>query len=103
MTHHGAALRRLTRDPDLAARLVTDWRTAELSATDQALCGYTEKLTLRPQEMNEGDVAALREAGLDDRGILDTCQIVAYFNFVTRLAEGLGVELEEYWTESERL
>jgi len=103
MTHHGAALRRLTREPDLATRLTTDWRTAELSATDRALCGYAEKLTLRPQEMNEGDVAALRKAGLDDRGILDTCQIVAYFNFVTRMAEGLGVELEEYSRESEKL
>ena len=48
-------------------------------------------------------MAALRNAGLDDRGILDTCQIVAYFNFVTRMAEGLGVELEEYWAESEKL
>jgi uncharacterized peroxidase-related enzyme len=103
MTHHGAALRRLTRDPDLAARLTTDWRTAELSAVDRSLCGYAEKLTLRPQEMNGGDVASLRKAGLDDRGILDTCQIVAYFNFVTRMAEGLGVELEDYWRESEKL
>ncbi len=103
MTHHGAALRRLTRDPDAAARLAADWRTAELSATDRALCDYAEKLTLRPQDMNEGDVAALCEAGFDDRSILDACQIVAYFNFVTRLAEGLGVELEEYWAESERL
>jgi uncharacterized peroxidase-related enzyme len=103
MTHHGAALRRLTRNPDLAARLAADWRNANLSATDLALCDYAEKLTLRPQEMKEGDVAALREAGLDDRGILDTCQIVAYFNFVTRLAEGLGVELEEHWAESEKL
>ena len=103
MTHHGAALRRLTRDPDLAARLTTNWRNANVSATDLALCDYAEKLTLRPQEMNEGDVASLRKAGLDDRGILDTCQIVAYFNFVTRMAEGLGVELEDYWRESEKL
>jgi len=103
MTHHGAALRRLTRDSDLATRFATDWRTAELAATDRAMCGYAEKLTLRLQEMNQGDVAALREAGLDDRGILDTCQIVAYFNFVARLAEGLGVELESYWRDSEKL
>ena len=36
----------------------------------------------------------LRDAGLDDRAILDLVQVIAYFNFVNRLADGLGVELE---------
>ena len=49
------------------------------------------------------EVPPLPSATRDDRSILDTCQIVAYFNFVTRLAEGLGVELESYWRESEKL
>ncbi len=42
------------------------------------------------------DLAPLREVGLDDRSILDLVQVVAYFNFVTRMAEGLGVELEPH-------
>jgi alkylhydroperoxidase family enzyme len=44
--------------------------------------------------MGPGDVAALRSAGLDDRGIHDVCAIVGYFAFVNRIADGLGVELE---------
>jgi alkylhydroperoxidase family enzyme len=40
------------------------------------------------------DVAALREAGLSDRGIHDAACVVGYFNFVNRIADGLGVELE---------
>ncbi len=44
--------------------------------------------------MTEADVLALRTAGFDDRAIHDGCAIVAYFAFVNRIADGLGVELE---------
>ena len=45
--------------------------------------------------MTEEDVELLRAAGLSDRGIHDLVSVVAYFNFVNRMASGLGVELEE--------
>lgn len=56
---------------------------------------HAKKLTLDPHAVGEEDVAALREAGLDDRAVLDLTLVVAYFNFVNRLASGLGVPLEE--------
>jgi hypothetical protein len=49
--------------------------------------------------MMEADVAALRAAGLDDRAIVDANQVVSYFNYVNRIADGLGVELEPDWPE----
>lgn len=55
---------------------------------------FAIRLTLRPSWMTDEDVGALRAAGLDDRAVLDLCQVVAYFNFVNRMAERLGVELE---------
>ena len=55
---------------------------------------YALKLTRTPGEMTAADVAALRRAGFDDRGIHDVCAVVAYFAFVNRIADGLGVELE---------
>ena len=58
---------------------------------------YVAKLTARPAEMQEQDVHALRAAGLGDDEVLDVCQVAAYYNFVNRLADGLGVELEAYW------
>lgn len=58
---------------------------------------YAVKLTLDPGAMDVGDVERLRDAGFDDRAILDICQIVSYYNYVNRLADGLGVELEEEW------
>jgi uncharacterized peroxidase-related enzyme len=62
---------------------------------------YAVKLTHEPQAMSESDVATLRSAGFDDTAILDIAQVAAYFAFVNRLADGLGVELEPYWDEAE--
>ena len=58
---------------------------------------YVAKLTLTPSEVSRDDVQALREAGFDDRAILDIAQITAYFAFVNRTADGLGVTMEEFW------
>lgn len=97
MQHHGAALRAIDGDDELARALARDWREAEIGEPLRAMLAYAEKLTLRPQEMEEDDLAPLREAGLDDEGILHLCEVVAYFNFVNRTADGLGVGLEEDW------
>ena len=74
-----------------------DYRTAELSPRERAILDYAEKLTLTPSRMSEADVEALRNAGLGDAEILDVCQVTAYYNYVNRMADGLGVELEEDW------
>jgi alkylhydroperoxidase family enzyme len=56
---------------------------------------YAVKLTLTPGEMSQADVERLREAGFDDRAIHDVCALTSYYAFVNRIADGLGVELEE--------
>ena len=55
---------------------------------------YADSLTREPAADSAPRVAALRAAGFDDESILSATEIVAYFNFVNRLAHGLGVELE---------
>ena len=62
---------------------------------------YALKLTRSPSAMTEGDVEKLRRVGFADRAILDICQVGAYFNFVNRLADGLGAELEAHWREED--
>jgi uncharacterized peroxidase-related enzyme len=74
-----------------------DYTTAELSPRERAILDYAVKLTLSPAKMQETDVQRLRDAGLEDREILDACQVAAYYAYVNRLADGLGVELESYW------
>jgi len=56
---------------------------------------YVEKLTLCPAEMEEKDVLALRDKGFTDRDILDIAELAAYYAFVNRIADGLGVSLED--------
>lgn len=62
-----------------------------LEGAELELMRYAEKLTLHPAEMVPTDVAALKEAGLDDGQILEANQIIGYFNYVNRLLNGLGV------------
>jgi uncharacterized protein YciW len=45
------------------------------------------------------DIARLRDAGFRDSDILGIAQVTAYYNYVNRLACGLGVELEDYWED----
>jgi uncharacterized peroxidase-related enzyme len=77
--------------------LKIEFRQAELSPADRAMCEYVEKLTLKPWEMVEADVVALRETGFSDSAILDINQVTGYYAYINRLADGLGVELEEFW------
>ena len=70
-----------------------------MEAPEQALCAWAEKLTLTPGAMEEPDVDALRDAGWSDEEIHDACQVVAYFNFINRIADGLGVDPEPEWAE----
>jgi uncharacterized peroxidase-related enzyme len=73
-----------------------DWRSAPLSPADRAMCEFASKLTLRQHEMTPADLDGLRELGLDDRAIHDAVQVIAYFNYITRVADALGVEREDF-------
>lgn len=72
------------------------WRSAPLSPTDRALCVFAAKLTLHQDDMTPQDLDNLRRVGLDDRAIHDAAQVIAYFNYITRVADALGVEPEEF-------
>lgn len=71
-----------------------DWRTAGLDPVEYAICAYTDKLTRTPGAMREADVGALRDAGLTDEQVLNVASACSYFNFINRMADGLGVDLE---------
>jgi uncharacterized peroxidase-related enzyme len=83
------------RNDALTAAIEEDYSQADLPERQQRILDYAKKLTLHPAEMSEEDVKRLREVGLEDGEILDVCQVTAYYNYVNRLADGLGVELED--------
>ena len=85
----------MTLDEDFAATLKRDWRQAPLDSIDRAILTYAEKLTLTPARMMRQDVEELRAAtGLDDRGVLQITLIASFFNYVSRVADALGVGRE---------
>ena len=59
-----------------------------------ALCDYAVKLTATPQKVGAKDLEPLRVIGLSDTDIHDLVQVVAYFNYITRIADGLGTDPE---------
>jgi len=67
----------------------------------RALCDYAVKLTRSPASVGAADVEALRAQGWDDPAIHDAIQVIAYFNYINRIAEGVGIGPEPEW-ERER-
>ncbi len=72
---------------------------AGLVTADGAMLDYAVKLTRHPHAVEAGDVEALREHGFDDTAIHDIAHVTSYYNYVNRMADGLGVELEDSWDE----
>lgn len=72
-----------------------DYATAKMSPVDRALCDHAIKLTREPWTITQSDIERLRSHGLNDRAISDATQTIAFFNYINRVADGLGVDLEE--------
>ena len=79
-------------------RFAGDWREAGLDEPTKALLGFAEKLTDECAAVGRADVDQLRSHGFDDAAISSCVQVVAYFNYINRIAEGLGVAPED-WIE----
>ena len=93
--HHAEALNHYWKDDARIEQLKRDWRRLDLDAKTRAMLDYAARLTARPADVSEADIDALRTAGFSDHDILDINLITSYFNFVNRIAEGLGVEFSE--------
>jgi uncharacterized peroxidase-related enzyme len=68
-----------------------DHTHAGVSGPDRAMLDFAVKLTNEPAAMTSADVARLHEAGFDDRAVLQITLIAAWFNYVNRVADALGV------------
>ncbi len=81
--------------------MIYDYRRAELSPADRALCDYAVKLTLAPGRMTGQDVDDLRGHGFCDAAITVAVQVIGYFNYINRVGDGLGVD-DEPWMKPSR-
>ena len=92
---HGEFLRQHSDDPALASHVMHDYTKADWDPQTRAMLDYAVKLTRTPTAMEEADVQELRDLGLTDEQILSTVLITCTFNFMTRLADGLGVDVTD--------
>ncbi len=60
------------------------------------MLSFAVKLTVTPSAMNDADVNSLRTASFSDRDILDIVEVVSYFAYANRIANGLGLETETW-------
>ena len=81
----------MTLDADLVAALEQDYRTAPITDQERAMLDYVVKLTKDATRCSPADHEALHAAGFDDRGILQITLIAAWFNYINRVADALGV------------
>ncbi|MEA2011174.1 MAG: hypothetical protein U9N78_10765 [Actinomycetota bacterium] len=99
MTHHRRGLRRLLKDDDLLARVENGWQTAGLDDRREEMLRFADTLTRTPGATKPGDVDALRAVGFTDRDVLDIVEVVAYYAYANRIADGLGITLEPWITD----
>ena len=95
INHHTEALRHFLDEEETLAMLATADGLETLEPRLSNIVRYAEKLTTAPGAMTEIDLGELRAEGLSDTDILDLTLIVGYFNFVNRIAMGLGVEYSD--------
>ncbi len=91
MESHAEFLRLATLDEELAAAIKRDWKSAPITEAERAMLDYVEKLTLRPVSISRDDIENLRSHGFDDKAILQINLIASWFNYINRVADGLGV------------
>jgi uncharacterized peroxidase-related enzyme len=88
---HSQFLRLVALDEELAAALRRDYTQAKLSEADRVMLDYAAKLTQHAWQVTPEDLERLRQVGFDDRAILQINLIASWFNYINRVADGLGV------------
>jgi uncharacterized peroxidase-related enzyme len=84
----------VTLDKGLVEALEKDYTTAPISQQDRVMLDYVVKVTKDATKVWKDDHERLRAAGFDDRGILQITLIAAWFNYINRVADALGVGRE---------
>ena len=81
----------MTLNDELVAALQQDYRRAPVSDADKVMLDYVVKLTKDATQVSREDHHRMRAAGFDDQAILQITLIAAWFNYINRVADALGV------------
>ena len=95
INHHAEALNFYWKDDNKLKSFIEDLTSIEFNKRQDSMIKYAITLTKEPNKISEDHVKNLRLVGLTEEDILNLNLIVSYFNFVNRVANGLGVEFSE--------
>ena len=84
----------MTLDKELVEALEKDYTTAPITPQERVMVDYVVKVTKDATKVWKDDMDRLRAVGFDDRGILQITLIAAWFNYINRVADSLGVGRE---------
>lgn len=90
---HGAAAAALGVDPGTINALIDDIETAPVNDALKPVMHLARKLTLTPSKVIQTDIRAVLDAGWGERGVYDAIQVIALYNFMNRLIDGLGLSV----------
>ncbi len=91
----------MLRDDDLAQRIEEDFESAGLSDKRLAMLRYALKLTKSPGSVDLSDVEQMRQVGFTDTDILHIAEVTGYYAYANRIADGLGIPLEDWIPEDQ--
>ena len=74
-----------------------DYRKAELDPKIRALCDFAVKVTVESPKVTPSDIEALRVQGWTDAAVHDALQVIAYFNYINRISDAVGIDDEPEW------
>lgn len=89
--YHAFFLELVTKDKELSQAIKDDYRAAPVTEREHAMLDYAAKITLSPSCIQEEDIEKLRKQGFEDKAILQINLIASWFNYINRVADGLGV------------
>ena len=94
VSHHANFLKQYGIDETIAGQITDDYHNAALDEKTKSVLAFAEKLTRNAYTVTDENVQTLRNQGWSDRQILEATLIAGHFNFINRVVDGLGVELE---------
>ena len=102
---HTATAERLGVPQGAVQRLVEGIDAAPAPEKMKPVLRYAQKLTRQPDGVTKADADAVLAAGWDETALYHTVAVTALFNFMNRLVEGLGIELDPAYVKpaSQRL
>jgi uncharacterized peroxidase-related enzyme len=78
-------------DEGLVEALQKDYTTAAITEPERVMLDYVVKLTRDATKVSQDDHKRLRGAGFDDKAVLQITLIAAWFNYINRVADSLGI------------